>query len=186
MIRYFVVFQYLKIFTVYLCLSPSFLFASLTGISGELRKFCAEEYCIFLKEGEIKAEAGLCAIIPCSFRIGSGFKPTNIIWYKCELAQKRCSASDVVISVDFGVVIHTEINRIQSGFKRVSLFDPNLNRENCSIIINDLTASDSGSYELRVNGLLNGKTDGYTFLERANVSVKGMKSYYTYINIYIQ
>lgn len=154
------------------------MFASLTGISGELRTFCAEEYCIVLKEGEIKAEAGLCAIIPCSFRMGSGFKPTNIIWYKCELAQQRCSASDVVI--------HTEINKIQSGFKRVSLFDPNLNRENCSIIINDLTASDSGSYELRVNGLLNGKTDGYKFLARANVSVKGMKSYYTYINIYIQ
>lgn len=171
-IIYFVVCPNLKSFTVSLCLPPSFVFASLTGTSGELKPFCMDGYCIFIKDGAIRAEAGLCAIIPCSFSTASGFKTSSIVWSKCNMSE-RCGDSDVVI--------HAKSNKIQPGVKRMSLLDPNLDLKNCSILINDLTASDAGSYELRISGLLNGKTDGCTFFRRANLYVQGTKSYNIYI-----
>ncbi len=69
-------------------------------------------------------------------------------------------------------------NKAQSEFKgRVSLLEPDLRQRKCSIIINDLAESDSGSYQLRVNGLFYGQADRFTFIPRTTVSVKGMKIY---------
>ncbi|XP_069580386.1 sialic acid-binding Ig-like lectin 14, partial [Brachyistius frenatus] len=65
--------------------------------------------------------------------------------------------------------------KVQAGFKgRVSLLESNLRQKNCSIIINDLKESDSGSYQLRVNGLLFESTQGYSFSPRTHVLVKGL------------
>ncbi|XP_070767893.1 sialic acid-binding Ig-like lectin 14 [Enoplosus armatus] len=62
-----------------------------------------------------------------------------------------------------------------SGFKgRVSLLEPDVRRMNCSIIVSDLTESDSGSYQLRVDGVWYGKPDGFTFSPRATVSVSDL------------
>ncbi|XP_035528153.1 immunoglobulin superfamily member 10-like [Morone saxatilis] len=74
------------------------------------------------------------------------------------------------------IIFYTNKNRkVQSGFKgRVSLLEPVVSLNNCSIIINDITESDSGSYQLRVNGLFYGSTDGFTFSPRATVSVKDL------------
>nr|XP_033496957.1 uncharacterized protein LOC117266109 [Epinephelus lanceolatus] len=133
------------------------------------RPFCDRGYCITLSEGEITAEAGLCVVIPCLFTTGYGFIPQHIVWYKCKPSKQRCGDSDIIY--------HTNKNnkKVQSGFKgRVSLLEPDVNQGNCSIIINDLTESDSGSYQLRVNGLLYGKGVGYIFYTRAIVSVKGL------------
>ncbi|XP_075962736.1 sialic acid-binding Ig-like lectin 5 isoform X3 [Anarhichas minor] len=126
-------------------------------------KHCDKEHCITLSEGEITAEAGLCVVIPCSFTTASDFRPQHIVWYKCE-PSKTCEDSDVIL--------HTNnSNKVQSGFKgRVSLLEPNVSLKNCSIIINDLTESDSGSYQLRVQP----GSNGYIFSLKATVSVKGL------------
>ncbi|KAE8289100.1 MAM domain-containing glycosylphosphatidylinositol anchor protein 1 GPI and MAM protein [Larimichthys crocea] len=76
------------------------------------------------------------------------------------------------------MIFHTNKNnaKVQSGFRgRVSLLEPDVNQRNCSIIINDLTESDSGSYQLRINGLKYMYTqDGFTFTPRATISVKDL------------
>ncbi|XP_049439898.1 sialic acid-binding Ig-like lectin 10 isoform X3 [Epinephelus fuscoguttatus] len=129
------------------------------------RPFCDRGYCITLSEGEITAEAGLCVVIPCLFTTGYGFIPQHIVWYKCEPSKQRCGDSDIIF--------HTNKNnkKVQSGFKgRMSLLEPDVTQGNCSIIVNDLTESDSGSYQLRVNG----KSGGFGFLPKATVSVKGL------------
>ncbi|KAK9514188.1 hypothetical protein VZT92_027673 [Zoarces viviparus] len=133
-----------------------------TGAS--VKEHCDKEFCITLSKGEITAEAGLCVVIPCSFTTPSGFRPKHMVWFKCEPYQTKCEDSEV---------IHTDKNnKVQSGFKgRVSLLEPDVSLGNCSIIINDLTEADSGSYQLRVQSWSNG---GFTFSPRANVSVKGL------------
>ncbi|XP_032413541.1 hemicentin-1-like isoform X4 [Xiphophorus hellerii] len=129
----------------------------------QLKKFCQEQdYCVTFNEDEIRAEAGLCAVISCSFT--SFFVPEHIIWYKCEKLEDYCDKSVPVFHSD-----KNEEN-IQPGFKgRVSLLNLNMTEKNCSMVINDLQNSDSGSYQLRVVG--KGKGDAFTYLAKANLSL---------------
>ncbi|KAK2909911.1 hypothetical protein Q8A73_007626 [Channa argus] len=133
------------------------------------RPSCRYNFCIRLIEGEITAEAGLCVVIPCSFITDPDFTPQYVVWFRCEPSKTRCTGTDMIF--------HSNKNNqnVQSEFReRVSLLEPEISQNNCSIIINDLKESDSGSYQLRVNGLLSGKQDGFTFTPRATVSVKGL------------
>ncbi|XP_030251119.1 uncharacterized protein LOC115568148 isoform X2 [Sparus aurata] len=128
------------------------------------RSDCRMGFCVTLSEAEIPAEAGLCVVIPCSFTTDYGFKPKNMIWYKCEPDKQRCGDSDMIF--------HTS-KKVQSGFNgRVSLLDPDLDQGNCSIIICDLVDSDSGSYQFGVGRFPFGKPK-ITFSPRTTVSVKG-------------
>ncbi|XP_025766986.1 sialic acid-binding Ig-like lectin 14 [Oreochromis niloticus] len=128
---------------------------------------CSGEYCITLSE-RLTAEAGLCVVIPCSFTTGSGFTPKHIVWYKCR-PYSRCEYDDEII-------FHSKNNiHIQNGFEgRVSLLEPDIRQKNCSIIINDLKESDSGSYRIRVNGERNWREDGFASIQRTTVSVEGL------------
>ncbi|XP_042350421.1 sialic acid-binding Ig-like lectin 6 isoform X2 [Plectropomus leopardus] len=140
-----------------------------TGASEVMITHCENENCISLSEGEVTAEAGLCVVIPCSFTSRPGFPPKNIVWYKCDPSKQRCGDSDMIF--------HTNNdNNVQSGFRgRVALLEPDMSQNNCSIIISDLTESDSGSYQLRLGTryflwVLN----EYTFSPRVTVSVKDL------------
>lgn len=156
---------------------PVFLWLfSLTGASVRERQVCQGPYCITLTDGAITAEAGLCVVIPCSFTTYYWFTPQHIVWYKCEPTKQRCGDSDVIF--------HTKKNnrKVQPGFTgRVSLLEPDVTLKNCSIIINDLKESDSGLYQLGVNGVVSGQADGFTYAQRATVSVHGMKRFNKYI-----
>ncbi|XP_053182667.1 sialic acid-binding Ig-like lectin 5 [Scomber japonicus] len=126
-------------------------------------------YCITLPEGEITAEAGLCVVIPCSFTTDYTFTPQHIVWYKCEPSKGKCDDSDIIFNTN------KNNQEVQPGFKgRVSLLETDLSQKTCSIVINDLTESDSGSYQFRVIGTKGGKADGFTFNLRATVSVKDL------------
>uniref|UniRef100_A0A3B4UAR1 Ig-like domain-containing protein n=1 Tax=Seriola dumerili TaxID=41447 RepID=A0A3B4UAR1_SERDU len=97
------------------------------------------------------SEAGLCVVIPCSFTTSSNFIPRNLVWYKCVSTEQRCSYSDVIFNTNKNNI------KIQSEFRgRVSQLEPDVSQRNCSIIINDLKESDSGSYQLRVNAVSTG------------------------------
>ncbi|XP_063735699.1 myeloid cell surface antigen CD33-like [Eleginops maclovinus] len=133
------------------------------------RPHCYRGYCITRSEADITAEAGLCVVIPCSFTTMTFFTPQYLVWYKCERYKPRCSDSDIIF--------HTNKynNKVQTLFKgRVSLLEHDVSQGNCSIIINDLTSSDSGAYQLRVNGFRYGEVDGLTYPQRSFVSVKGL------------
>lgn len=138
----------------------------LTAESSLGRPFCINGYCITLSEGVITAEAGLCVVIPCSFSTASGFTPKNIVWFKCEPQKRKCSESDIIF--------HTNRNKVQPEYLgRVVELDPDVSRRNCSILINDLTSFDSGSYRLRVNGLYKDKPDGFALPKSTTISVNG-------------
>uniref|UniRef100_A0A3Q2GRP2 B-cell receptor CD22 n=1 Tax=Cyprinodon variegatus TaxID=28743 RepID=A0A3Q2GRP2_CYPVA len=144
----------------------NFVFSCLsTGALGQEEQCQQLGYCVTLST-TITAEAGHCAVIPCSFK--SEFEPKVIIWFKCENPPNPCSNSDLVFHSNKS---NTDI---QSGFKgRVSLLEPDVTHKNCSIKINDLSKSDSGYYQLRVEG--DGDKDKFTFKEAyTNLSVKDL------------
>ncbi|KAM7421348.1 hypothetical protein PAMA_015480 [Pampus argenteus] len=135
-----------------------------TGESVKTKQSCPlHNYCITIPEREVTAEAGLCVFIPCSFTTSYFFTPQDIIWYKCEPSNFRCEDSERIFNTD-----QNDIN-VQAGFKgRVSLLEPDVSKKNCSIIINDLTKSDSGSYRLRVES----PNDGLSFnVDKTTISV---------------
>nr|XP_040020682.1 sialic acid-binding Ig-like lectin 14 [Gasterosteus aculeatus aculeatus] len=140
-----------------------------TGSSVRGKETCKDGDCVTFSEGEIPAEAGLCVVIPCSFKTNSTFTPKHLVFYKCEASKRFCADSDVIFDSN------ENSNKVQAGFVgRVSLLEPDVRLRNCGIIINDLTESDSGSYQLRVNGLKNGRENGLTFPQKVNISVKGL------------
>ncbi|XP_070767894.1 hemicentin-1-like [Enoplosus armatus] len=127
---------------------------------------CQNGFCVTLSEAEITAEAGLCVAIPCYFTTDPGFSLERAVWYKCDPSKQNCT--------ELTLHLNNTNPKAQSGFRsRVSLLEPDLSQRNCSIIINDLTKSDSGSYQLGVNGTLNGATKEYTS-HRATVTVKDL------------
>uniref|UniRef100_A0AAQ4QCA4 Ig-like domain-containing protein n=1 Tax=Gasterosteus aculeatus aculeatus TaxID=481459 RepID=A0AAQ4QCA4_GASAC len=153
---------------VLICATLLFSVRRITAATDGSVTSCPGKYCITVREGEIAAEAGLCVVIPCSFTTASSFTPKHLLWNKCEPLKLKC-ANPVLI-------FHSNKNvTVQAGFKkRVSLLEPDVRLKNCRIIINDLTESDSGSYQLRVEGVNNGKADGFTFSQKVNISVKGL------------
>uniref|UniRef100_A0A668S7R8 Immunoglobulin domain-containing protein n=1 Tax=Oreochromis aureus TaxID=47969 RepID=A0A668S7R8_OREAU len=155
---------------------------ALTGASAWGQQHCVGRYCVTLSERELTAEAGLCVVIPCSFTNADEFKPQHVVWYKCEAAKHSCSETDIIF--------HSNKNtdkKAQAAFEgRVSRLETDVSQKNCSIIINDLKESDSGSYQLRVTGVRDGQQDGFTFSQRVTVSVKGMKKEQEGLNLTLQ
>uniref|UniRef100_A0A3B5LRA1 Ig-like domain-containing protein n=1 Tax=Xiphophorus couchianus TaxID=32473 RepID=A0A3B5LRA1_9TELE len=119
-------------------------------------------YNLLMVLGKVTGEAGLCVVIPCSFN--TTFTPTHIAWYKSKGNNESC-----VFNSD-------NDTNTEAGFKgRVSLLEPDVSRRNCSIVINDLTESDSGYYYLRVNENLSENPDGFSYNNKTNVSVSALK-----------
>lgn len=95
-------------------------------------------------------------------------------WFKCDSSKSGNCDSDVIFHTN-------EDKTVQPEFKgRVSLLEPDLGQNNCSIIISNLTQSDSGQYQIRVQGFVDNKPKGFTFNRKVKVSVTGMKRYNKY------
>ncbi|XP_039662219.1 basement membrane-specific heparan sulfate proteoglycan core protein-like isoform X2 [Perca fluviatilis] len=131
--------------------------------SPEGRECSQNGICVTLSETEITAEAGLCAVIPCSFTT-DGFSSENAVWYKCDPSKHNCTDLDITLRLN-------KPNAQPKSRRQVSLLEPDLSQNNCSIIINDVTKSDSGSYHL-TDVFLN-ETTGHTS-PRVTITVTGL------------
>ncbi|CAI5662091.1 unnamed protein product [Oreochromis niloticus] len=93
---------------------------------------------ITLHDKNVSAQAGLCVVLPCSVTTDNGHVE-NITWYKYDG------------NINKTIFDFSNKTKADSEFqRRVSLLEPNQKNKNCSIIINDLTKSDSGSYQVVV------------------------------------
>ncbi|KAM9783183.1 myeloid cell surface antigen CD33-like [Neosynchiropus ocellatus] len=125
------------------------------GVQAVLKETCTHEgFCVTLDDKVITAERGLCVEIPCSFKTPQSFTPLHMLWYRYERQDQDRSdhSSDPIYSSD-------RSSAIREGFEgRVSLLESDVSQGNCSIIINDLSPSDSGWYQFRVISQYNGFT----------------------------
>ncbi|XP_061530101.1 sialic acid-binding Ig-like lectin 5 isoform X3 [Phycodurus eques] len=130
---------------------------------------CTLGFCISLNKTEIVSEVGLCAYIPCSFST-TGFTPQSVVWFKCSQSKRKCDDSEIIFH-------SRNRGKVPNDFRdRVRMLEADVSRRDCSIIVNDLTPSDSGAYQLRVNGLLlNKREDGFTFKNRVLVTVTALR-----------
>lgn len=133
------------------------MFPLFTDPSASARTQCANRLCITLEE-EVSAEAGLCVVIPCSFLGFPYGRLQKISWFKCGLTQ-GCDNAVMFFYLKDGLI------------ERQALMDYDPISGNCSIIMNDLTESDSGSYFLFYGG------NQTPPLLRMTVAVKGTESY---------
>ncbi|KAM9782774.1 sialic acid-binding Ig-like lectin 5 [Neosynchiropus ocellatus] len=137
------------------------------GVQAGLKETCAHGgFCVTLDDEVITAERGLCVEIPCSFKIPQSFTPLHMLWYRCQRQhQERCDhSSGPIYSSD-------RSSAIRKGFEgRVSLLESDVSQGNCSIIINDLSPSDSGWYQLRVIS----HDNGFTYGRKQQISVRGL------------
>ncbi|XP_028326247.1 hemicentin-1-like [Gouania willdenowi] len=125
-----------------------------SGFSGV--ESCVNDFCVTLSEHELRAEAGLCVVIPCTYSVPSTFTPQHIVWYKCNSWTERCYDSDIIFHSN------KQNNKPKQAFiGRVSLLEPDMQKMNCSIMINDLTVSDTGSYQVKVIGRMSGKPESF-------------------------
>ena len=129
----------------------------LTGASVWGTQHCElRNFCITLSDADITAEAGLCVVIPCSFTTDDDYTIQHIVWYNNCDSSTKCG--------DYDIIFHS--NKLNTKVQ------PDVSQGNCSIIINDLTQSDSGGYQLRVE---RADAKGYTFSRKTTVTVTGMK-----------
>lgn len=73
-------------------------------------------------------------------------------------------------------IFHSKNSSVaQEGYRRrVSLLETDLTKKNCSMIINDITKTDDGDYQLRLSGKLNsGNISTFTYQEKMKIAVKG-------------
>ncbi|XP_038848604.1 sialic acid-binding Ig-like lectin 12 [Salvelinus namaycush] len=125
---------------------------------------------ITFSPAEITPQAGLCAVIPCSFTHPDNFTAHIAIWFKCPDA--RCSIKPGTDSI-----FHSKnSSKAQEGYRRrVSLLEKDLTKKNCSIIINDITKTDDGDYQLRLSGSFNsGNRSKLTSPEKVKIAVKAL------------
>ncbi|XP_056142029.1 sialic acid-binding Ig-like lectin 5, partial [Lampris incognitus] len=124
------------------------------AVETETQEQCRDGFCITLSKDTIKAVAGLCVVVPCSFTPKPGFKTDRMIW-----------------KYNRKVVFHsTRPGDVSAGFKgRTTLLEPNITGRRCSFIISDLTQSDSGSYQFRIEG-----SNGFTFPFDTRVTVSAL------------
>uniref|UniRef100_A0A8C7JJU9 B-cell receptor CD22 n=1 Tax=Oncorhynchus kisutch TaxID=8019 RepID=A0A8C7JJU9_ONCKI len=76
---------------------------------------------------------------------GPSPSPTAAIWFKCP--KGKCDEDKIII-------FHSnKPSKAQEGYKqRVSLLETDLTKNNCSVIINDISENDAGEYQFRLPG----------------------------------
>lgn len=109
-------------------------------------------------------------MIPCS-SINNIITNESVNWYKYNCTKQNCNESTTL-----GSETNTE------PFKGSLL--ANLSQNTCNITISNVTKTESGSYNIRVDGFFNGGKV-YMLSKLAAITVTGMKIYSISLNMFI-
>ncbi|XP_059389709.1 myeloid cell surface antigen CD33-like [Carassius carassius] len=91
---------------------------------------------------EVTAVTGLCVLISCTFTYPGEAKPSNVLWNACN---KKGNCSEI-----FNLRKLTDENVKENKSRRIEMLEHDLTKNNCSIIMKNITAIDKKHYMLRL------------------------------------
>uniref|UniRef100_A0A8C1R7K6 Si:dkey-24p1.7 n=1 Tax=Cyprinus carpio TaxID=7962 RepID=A0A8C1R7K6_CYPCA len=97
---------------------------------------------------EVTAVAGLCVLISCTFTYPDEAKPSNVLWNECNKIGKCGEIFNLNGTKEKVNGIKVEKENIKPG--RIEMLEPDLTKNNCSIIMKNITPSDKKYYMLRL------------------------------------
>ncbi|XP_056127312.1 sialic acid-binding Ig-like lectin 16 [Rhinichthys klamathensis goyatoka] len=111
-----------------------------------------EDWSITFNPPEMIAVPGLCALISCTFTYPNEAKPIDTVQWRVCHKNSQCK---IVISSIFKGKVNTQKKKTHTD--RIKMLEPDLTKNNCSIIMKDIQAEDENEYAFRVEGQLSHK-----------------------------
>ncbi|KAK7156787.1 hypothetical protein R3I94_006737 [Phoxinus phoxinus] len=110
-----------------------------------------EAWHITFNPPEITAVPGLCALISCTFTYPEEAKPIdNVQWIVCRNGQ--CKKDRRIFKGKVSTQNKIKLEEKETETERIKMLEPDLTKNNCSIIMKDITAEDENEYAFRVEG----------------------------------
>ncbi|CAM4555718.1 unnamed protein product [Leuciscus chuanchicus] len=110
-----------------------------------------EDWIIAFNPPVITAVPGLCALISCNFTYPEAAKPIeNVQWLVCKNVQ--CNKNEKMFKGKVSTQNKIELEEKETETERIKMLEPDLTKNNCSIIMKDIKAEDENEYAFRVVG----------------------------------
>ncbi|CAM4555702.1 unnamed protein product [Leuciscus chuanchicus] len=114
-----------------------------------------EDWTITFNPPVITAVPGLCALISCTFTYPEAAKPIeNVQWLVCKNGECKKGIFMGKVSTQDKI----ELEEKETETERIKMLEPDLTKNNCSIIMKDIKAEDENEYAFRVEGKLTQKS----------------------------
>ncbi|XP_039527121.1 sialic acid-binding Ig-like lectin 12 isoform X2 [Pimephales promelas] len=112
-----------------------------------------EDWAITINPPEIIAVPGLCALISCTFTYPNEANPIdNVQWIVCSKDDQCKKKISSIIEGKVSTQHKNTIEEKETETERIKMLEPDLTKNNCSIIMKDITAEDENIYAFRVEG----------------------------------
>ncbi|ROI15228.1 Sialic acid-binding Ig-like lectin 12 [Anabarilius grahami] len=123
-----------------------------------------KDWSITFNPPEVTAVPGLCALISCTFTYPDNINIKNVQWKvfdengENEIFKRKVSEKN-----------KDKLEEKETETERIKMLEPDLTKNNCSIIMKDIKAEDENEYAFRVEGQ---KTHRYTYTPRVKITIQ--------------
>ncbi|KAF4104373.1 hypothetical protein G5714_015360 [Onychostoma macrolepis] len=108
-----------------------------------------EDWNITFDPPEVTAVSGVCALISCTFTYPNTAEPINYVkWFACKNGQCK----DEIFKAKASTNTENKLGENESKKGQIEMLEPDLTKNNCSIIMKDIKAEDQMEYSFRVEG----------------------------------
>ncbi|XP_067221898.1 sialic acid-binding Ig-like lectin 14 isoform X2 [Chanodichthys erythropterus] len=116
---------------------------------------------------EVTAVPGLCVLISCTFTYPDKAKPIdNVQWIECN---ENGECKNDIFKQNVSTKDKNKQEEKKTETERIKMLEPDLSKNNCSIIMKDIKAEDEHEYAFRVEGQHPHK---YTYKSRVKIIIQ--------------
>ncbi|XP_077063918.1 sialic acid-binding Ig-like lectin 14 [Siphateles boraxobius] len=126
-----------------------------------------EDWSLTFNPAEIIAVPGICALISCTFTYPEEAKPIDYVqWIAC-YKNGQCKKS--IFKGNVSTQQKNKWEEKKTKKERIKMLEPDLTKNNCSIIMKDIKAEDEKEYAFRVEGQF---THKMTYTSRVKIIIQ--------------